>query len=205
MNGLLVLCDATFLSIYLLTYFLPISIASFRPQVILAFSGTSNARLAMYDIKANLTRYQTSFSHPKKESWRVHDGFQMVFQGVRAPARKALRQAMEILQMETGTCNGEWDLVLTAHSLGTAISYLFLLDILHEEISPDSQVHQEYDPLPSIPPSVNITIASFGPPRVANPALVGHFIELTREFRERREREEALTEWTVIGHNDGKL
>jgi hypothetical protein len=120
-------------------------------------------------------------------------------------ARRALKEAIESLHRETGTRNGEWDLVLTAHSLGTAISYLFLLDVLHEGTSPDNELHQECDPLPSIPPSVNITIASFGPPRLANPALVEHFHELAREFRERRGREEAFTEWTVIGHNDGKF
>jgi len=173
--------------------------------VILAFSGTSNARLAIYDIKANQVRYQTSFSHPQKESWRVHDGFQMVFQGVRTSARRALREAIESLHRVTEVRNGEWDLVLTAHSLGTAISYLFLLDVLHEGISPNGELRQECDPLPSIPPSCNITIASFGPPRLANPALVEHFHELAKEFRERRGREEAFTEWTVIGHNDGKF
>ena len=129
----------------------------------------------------------------------------MVFQGVRTAARKALREAIEYLHRETGTRSGEWDLVLTAHSLGTAISYLFLLDILHEGISLESELHQGCHPLPSIPPSVNITIASFGPPRLANQALVDHFNELVREFRERRGREAALTEWTVIGYNDGKF
>lgn len=173
--------------------------------MILAFSGTSNARLALYDMKANQARYQTSFLHPKKESWRVHDGFQLIFQGVRTPARRALREAIESLHRETGVRSGEWDLVLAAHSLGTAISYLFLLDILHEGTSPDSGFHQDVDSLPSIPPSVNITIASFGPPRMANPALVDHFNELAREFRERRGREEALTEWMVIGYNDGEF
>lgn len=179
--------------------------APFRPQVILAFSGTSNARLALYDIRANLARYQTSFSHPKKDLWRVHDGFQIVFQGVRTSARRALREAIESLHRESGTRHGEWDLVLTAHSLGTAISYLFLLDVLHEGTSSDNELHEECDPLPSIPPSVNITIASFGPPRLANPALVEHFDELARAFRARRGREEAFTEWTVIGYNDGKF
>lgn len=186
-------------------YFFPIFIVPFRPQVILAFSGTSNARLAIYDIKANQGIYQTSFVHPKKELWRVHDGFQLVFQGVRTSARRALREAIENLHREIGTGNGEWDLVLTAHSLGTAISYLFLLDILHEGISPDSELHQEYESLPFIPPSVNVTIASFGAPRLANPALVEHFNELVREFRERRGREEAFTEWSVRGYNDGKF
>jgi len=203
MNNLPVLYDTIFLYIGLLTNFLPIFIGPFRPQVILAFSGTSNARLAMYDIKANQTKYRTPFSYPEKESWRVHDGFQMVFQGVRTLARRALREAIESLHKETGTLNGEWDLVLTAHSLGTAISYLFLLDLLHEGISPENELPQECETLSSVPPSVNITITSFGPPRLANPALVEHFHELAREFRERRGREEALTEWVVIGHNDG--
>lgn len=186
-------------------HFLPLFLAPFRPQVILTFSGTSNARLAIYDIKANQARYQTSFLHPKRELWRVHDGFQMVFQGVRTSARRALREAIESLHKEIGTRTGEWDLVLTAHSLGTAISYLFLLDILHEGISPDSDLHQGSESLPSIPPSVGITVASFGPPRLANPALVDHFNELVREFRERRGREETFTEWAVIGHNDGEF
>lgn len=173
--------------------------------MILAFSGTSNPRLALYDMKANQVGYQTSFLHPKKESWRLHDGFQLVFQGVRTPARRALRKAIESLHREIGAHSGEWDLVLAAHSLGTAISYLFLLDILHQGTSSDSELHQEGDSLPPIPPSVRITIASFGPPRMANPALVDHFNELAREFRERRGSEEAFTEWMVIGYNDGRF
>lgn len=159
----------------------------------------------MYDIKTNQSRYLTPFSHPKKESWRVHDGFQTVFQGVRTSARRALKEAIESLNNGAGTRNGEWDLVLTAHSLGAAISYLFLLDVLHEGTCPHDGLIQECEPLSSIPPSVNVTIASFGPPRLANPALVEHFLELARDFRKRRGREDAFTEWTVIGHNDGKF
>ncbi|PVG03661.1 alpha/beta-hydrolase [Serendipita vermifera] len=177
----------------------PVDTASkeYRPQIILAFSGTSNARLALYDVMAAPVQYRTSFNSSASSAWKVHDGFQRVYQGVKSVAFDALRLAIQTLDQEHG-CQS-WDLVLTAHSLGAAVSYLTLLDLIHRNIdtgSPDLFV-------PVLPASCNITIAVFGSPRVANPFLVAHFRQLIKDWRERCSREEVITEWSVIGHMDG--
>lgn len=167
-----------------------------RPQIILAFSGTSNARLAMYDIMGVPVGYRTAYDHPSKSSWRVHDGFQRVYQGIKSPAFKALTDAISAMEERT---TGPWDLVITAHSLGAAVSYLTLLDLLHRTRDPDNLDSD----VPIIPKDTNITICAFGSPRVANSFLVGHFRQLIKEWRIERGRAEALREWSIIGHRDG--
>lgn len=181
-------------------------LGKFRPQIIVAFSGTSNVRLALYDVMAAPTSYKTASSHPSKSTWSVHDGFQRVYQGIKTQACNALVAA--IRKMETNykdLCSNGWDLVITAHSLGTAVSYLFVLDLIHrinpipvsgDKVSLDQEV-------PMLPESANITFALFGAPRIANPFLVAHYRELIKALREQRGRPEVLTTWSTLGHMDG--
>lgn len=150
----------------------------------------------MYDIMAASVAYKTAFNHPSKSSWRAHDGFQRVYHGVKAQAFKSLRNAMFTISSRSSE---PWDLVITAHSLGAAVSYLALLDLLHRNTDGDIL---ESD-VPILPLSTNITICVFGSPRVANTFLVGHYRELIKEWREKRGRSAALTEWSIIGHRDG--
>ena len=144
--------------------------------------------------------YKTSFDHPLKYMWRVHDGFQRVYRGVRRAAFQTLKQAVDAIDTQlAGRDNREWDLVLTSHSLGAAVCYLVLLDILHAGIGPEG-----LDLLvPILPATTRITIATFGSPRVGNPPLVNHYRELVEEWRRRRGSVDALTEWPIIGHMDG--
>jgi hypothetical protein len=162
----------------------------------------------MYDVMVAPSNYKTASSHPSKATWSVHDGFQRVYQGVKAQACKALAEGIKAMENEhKELCSNGWDLVITSHSLGTAIGSLFLMDLIHktnpigsasgDEISLDQEV-------PMVPDSTNLTIALFGPPRVANSNLVAHFHGLVSAFREKRGRPEALTEWSIVGHMDGK-
>jgi len=171
-----------------------------RPQIVLAFSGTSNARLALYDVMVASVSYETSFIHPSKREWKVHDGFQRVYGGVRKAAFEELKLAIAAMNTRLMSHdNQEWDLVITAHSLGAAVSYLVLLDILHSGIGPDHS-----DPLvPILPVTTRVTIAVFGSPRVGNSALVNHYRQLIEEWRRKCGSGEALNEWSVIGHMDG--
>lgn len=178
----------------------PDGLATNRPQIILAFSGTSNARLALYDVMVAPLGYKTSFSHPSKYSWRVHDGFQRVYRGIRSPAFMALKRAITAMEANLANQNNqEWDLVITAHSLGGAVSYLVLLDLLQKAFAPDGLEPE----VPLLPQKTNVTIATFGAPRVANPALVNHYRELIETWRQRRDSASSLTEWPIIGHMDG--
>lgn len=146
--------------------------------------------------------YKTSVDHPSKYEWRVHDGFQRVYRGIRHAAFNALKEAITSINREMeNRATKDWDLVITAHSLGAAVSYLVLLDILHAGIGPDGLEHEA----PMLPATTRITIATFGSPRVGNPALVRHFRESIHEWRQMRGSEDALTEWAIIGHMDGGL
>jgi Lipase (class 3) len=174
----------------------PCHIGTIRPQIVLAFSGTSNARLVLYDIMATPTAYKSAFNYPSKPSWRVHDGFQRVYQGIKSPAFKSLRDAITAMEERT---SGPWDLIITAHSLGAAVGYLTLLDLLHHAQDPDTLDSE----VPILPNETNITICVFGSPRVANASLVDYFRQLINEWRQERGRAEALTEWSIIGHRDG--
>jgi hypothetical protein len=142
-------------------------------------------------------QYRTSFNSSASTTWKVHDGFQRVYQGIKIAAFEALTLAIKTLDKEHG-CQ-DWDLVITAHSLGGAVSYLTLLELIHHNVDPGTP--DVY--VPVLPASCNITISVFGCPRVSNPFLVAHFHQLIKDWRERRGREEAITEWSVIGHMDG--
>lgn len=163
-----------------------------RPQLILAFSGTSNLRLAMYDMQTSRTAYRTEFE-PRDREWLVHTGFQTVYQGIRREAFWAVNQALDVLKQDNITA---FDVVITAHSLGTAVSYLTLLDILRAD-------PYKHPSVPKIPDSSNITMALFGAPRVGNKPFVEYFRKLVEARRVRTGRKEAVTEWSVIGHLDG--
>ncbi|KAG8818520.1 hypothetical protein FRC19_010573 [Serendipita sp. 401] len=170
---------------------------AYRPQIILAFSGTSNPTLALYDIHAALVPYKSSFQQKSKANLRVHSGFQLVYQAIKPLAFDALREAIRRLNVAHG--HDVYDLIITAHSLGAAVSYLALLDLLHNAMSMEGSNEQ----VPRISKACNITIAVFGAPRLGNSALANHFKETAKEWRHRSEKDEPLTEWSIIGHMDG--
>ena len=150
----------------------------------------------MYDVQTTRAAYRTDYQ-PVNAAWLVHSGFQTVYHGIRREAFRAVNQGLAVLRESNIT---DFDFVITAHSLGTAVGYLTLLDILR---APADDSPQTDAGVPRIPDSSNITIALFGAPRVANKPFVEHFRELVQERRRRTGRKEALTEWSVIGHLDG--
>ncbi|KAG8820937.1 hypothetical protein FRC17_009977 [Serendipita sp. 399] len=168
-----------------------------RPQIILAFSGTSNRTLALYDIHAALAPYKSKFQHVSKSTWRVHSGFQLVYQAIKPLAFDALQEAIQ--RLKTVHEQEDYDLVITAHSLGGAVSYLALLDLLHNALGVEGTDTQ----VPRISEACNLTIAVFGAPRLGNSALASHFRETAQEWQKKCGRDEALTEWPIIGHMDG--
>ncbi|KAG8761346.1 hypothetical protein FRC14_004751 [Serendipita sp. 396] len=173
-----------------------------KPQVILAFSGTSNLTHGLYDLMMVPVQYQPVSNSEGHHDWKIHDGFQRVFQSIREPAIQALKLAIK--QMEKEAPNGEWDLVITAHSLGSAVSSLFLLDLLRFEAAWNKSHLPGGDPeMPIIPSSTKVTIAKFGHPRVVNSSLADEYRAQIRRFRQRPEKEEALTDWNIIGYMDG--
>ncbi|KAG8810047.1 hypothetical protein FRC17_003122 [Serendipita sp. 399] len=171
-----------------------------KPQVILAFSGTSNITLGLYNLMTMPARYQPLSGNKSNSNWKVHDGFQRVYQSIRDAAIQALNQAIEQIKE---AYDGEWDLVITGHSLGTAVLTFFLLDLMHCEELQNKASAPPALKMPQIPLSTNVTLAKFGPPRVVNSSLADEYREQMEQFRRRRGRDEALTDWAVIGHMDG--
>ncbi|KAG8811635.1 hypothetical protein FRC19_003688 [Serendipita sp. 401] len=172
-----------------------------KPQLILAFSGTSNLIHGIYNLMTVPVQYQPVSNTESHHDWRVHDGFQRVYQSIREPAIRALYLAIK--KMEEAH-KGDWDLVITGHSLGTAVASLFLLDLMRSEDALDepgtsSAADAE---MPILPSSTKVTIAKFGPPRVVNPGLVVEYHKQVQQFRHRR-GDDAFTDWAIIGHMDG--
>ena len=146
---------------------------AYRPktkQLILAFSGTSSFTQTLYNTDMRMIAY------PCKVGCAVHAGFWRMHAGVRHIARVSLENALRSRDVD--------EVVLTGHSLGAAMCYLFALYIL------DAQDATHLTPLP-IP---RLKLALFGCPRTGNLALAEHW----------REVSSSVTEHSVRGYNDGE-
>ncbi|KAJ7048626.1 Alpha/Beta hydrolase protein [Mycena amicta] len=132
-------------------------------QLILAISGTNvdSAVQALYDVHALRHR------HPSKRG-KVHTGFWRLYKGIRDPALAALREGLKQFEGEIA------EVVVTGHSMGAAVSQLFVLDVLRGLL-----------PLGDIP----LRVVGFGGPRVGTEGL--------------RYGEDAFSEYAVKRHNDG--
>ena len=164
---------------------------AFRPdhnQVIVSFSGTANAHLALRDTQTWRTQCRVASSGVEgSNAWKVHYGFQTVYEGVREAAFSALESVVEDLKDKQPT------IVITAHSLGTCMGYFFLLDLLHRQ-----KMENHF----FLPIGTHFIIASFGPPRIGNEAFVRH-VQTTFEAYKRDHGSESLEEYAVIAHGDG--
>ncbi|KAJ7051146.1 Alpha/Beta hydrolase protein [Mycena amicta] len=134
-------------------------------QLILAISGTNvdSAVQALYD------------------RGKVHTGFWRLYKGIRDPALAALREGLKQFEGEIA------EVVVTGHSMGAAVSQLFVLDVLRGLL-----------PLGDIP----LRVVGFGGPRVGTEGLVRFWHELVDE-RRKRYGEDAFSEYAVKRHNDG--
>ncbi|KAJ7449149.1 Alpha/Beta hydrolase protein [Mycena galericulata] len=149
----------------------------YRPrtkQLIVAFSGTATTMQALYDVRALKHR------HPSRRG-RVHSGFWKLYKGVKLFALEAARKGMAEHDVE--------EFVVTGHSMGGAVSQLFLLDILRD----DSLV-----PTGAIP----LKLVVFGAPRSGTKSLVKYWNELLAK-RRAKYGEYSLSEYSVKTYNDG--
>ncbi|KAG6835208.1 hypothetical protein H0H93_003698 [Arthromyces matolae] len=141
-------------------------------DLIIAFSGTSN----FHQTINNTDIRQVSL--PGHKGCRVHAGFLRLYSGVHSQALAVLTKALNEYEVDR--------IVFTGHSMGAAMCYLMLLNILDRNI----------EGLASKP----ITVATFGCPRVGNLVLVQRWREIIANHVG---HDNAISEYAVKGYNDG--
>ncbi|KAI0033151.1 Alpha/Beta hydrolase protein [Vararia minispora EC-137] len=151
----------------------------YRPstrQLVTAFSGTSNVAQCLYDLRLSHHHYHTG----AVRRGRVHNGFWKMFKGLRLSIMRSLEAACRRHQVD--------EIVLTGHSLGGALAYLFALETLSAEYA--------------LPPGIKIIVTTFGAPRTGDQELVDYWVELVDSYRAAH-GPDALREYCVKGYRDG--
>ncbi|KZT30406.1 alpha/beta-hydrolase [Neolentinus lepideus HHB14362 ss-1] len=147
-----------------------------RKQLVLAISGTRNARQVFYDLRAIMTCY------PRSKGCKVHTGFWELYRGIKESATKNIRDGIHQLSEDIR------EIVITGHSMGGAIGSLLALDLLLDQ---DEALLGR-----------SLKLVFFGAPRVGN----AHLVELWHDVSQRHRREhgaDSLHEYFVKGYNDG--
>ncbi|KAK7044856.1 triacylglycerol lipase [Favolaschia claudopus] len=151
---------------------------TYRPQtrqLVLAFSGTTTMTQAMYDLRVAAHRHPSRRGH-------VHSGFWQLYKGIKALALEAvvagLAQHADVSEF-----------VVTGHSMGGAVAYLFLIDVFRDEA---------LLPIGAVP----VKLVVFGVPRSGNEELAQFWTELL-ESRRAKYGEASITEYSVKAYNDG--
>ncbi|KAE9392584.1 alpha/beta-hydrolase [Gymnopus androsaceus JB14] len=143
-----------------------------KKQLIVAVSGTSTAVQAIQDLR-------TLWHRHKSGKGLVHSGFWKLYKGIRPFIYEGIRKG---LKEDVG------ELVITGHSMGGAVSYLLLLDLL---VSNDI-----------IPANLPIKLVVFGAPRPGDTKLSKFYQELVAEYR-KKNGNAAFSEYFVKAYNDG--
>ena len=151
---------------------------AFRPstrQLIISICGTSSISHALQDLRVIRTSYATGRGE-------VHSGFWGLYRGIKSKLLDSMRRGLEEYSPV--------ELVLTGHSMGGSLCYLFCMDILADKDHWGS--------------GISLKLAVFGAPRTGDAALVDHFRTLVDEFRQKWGMH-SLKEYSVKGFNDGKV
>ena len=151
-----------------------VSYRSTKKQLIVSIAGTSTALQGLYDV------WGTRRRHPSGKG-EVHRGFWSLYKGIRSLIIDGIRKGLAEHDVN--------ELVVTGHSMGGALSYLLLLEL----VSSNNTV---------VPTSVCIKLVAFGAPRVGDTSLGNYWQELWREYRNRNGAD-AFTEYSVKAYNDG--
>ncbi|KAG6812870.1 hypothetical protein H0H92_015798 [Tricholoma furcatifolium] len=146
-------------------------------QLLVVISGTSSMELALHDLRVLLR------THPSHRG-QVHSGFWALYCGLKPMIFDALKRGLEDLDVA--------ELVITGHSMGGSIGYLFCMDLLLGN----------HPGAFSLPPALKVTIAVFGVPRAGDAGLVEYWRELVANYR-RSYGSDKLVEYSVKAYNDG--
>ncbi|KAF7306377.1 Triacylglycerol lipase [Mycena indigotica] len=143
-------------------------------QLVLATAGTSSATQAIYDLRALMHRHKSKHGY-------VHTGFWQLYKGMKHLALEGVRNGIAQHDVQ--------ELVITGHSMGAAVSQLFLLELLRD----DSLL-----PLQEI----RIRYVGFGGPRSGTKDLVQYWQELIKQWRQKH-GDDSIEEYSVKMYNDG--
>nr|GAT45592.1 triacylglycerol lipase [Mycena chlorophos] len=150
---------------------------AYRPQtkqLILAVAGTASVTQAIYDIRALSHRHKSGRGF-------VHTGFWRLYKGMKRFAVDGIRKGIEQHEVH--------ELVVTGHSMGAAVSQLFVLEALRNE---------SLLPLDGI----RIRCVGFGGPRSGTKELVRYWRELVSHRREKH-GEDSFADYSIKMLNDG--
>lgn len=145
-----------------------------KKQLVVAISGTSTAIQAVQDIR-------TLWHRHKSGRGIVHSGFWKLYKGIRPFIMEGIRRGLK---------QDVAELVLTGHSMGGAVCYLLLLDLL---VSNDL-----------MPARLPIKVAIFGAPRPGDAKLSKYYQEMVAEYR-KKNGDAAFSEYLVKAYNDGSV
>ncbi|TFL03753.1 alpha/beta-hydrolase [Pterulicium gracile] len=144
-------------------------------QLVVSFSGTVTLTQIYYDLSASLRSYPSSKG---KSKCRVHSGFYNIYASLAARVAKEIADALGRYDVQ--------DLVVAGHSMGGALAYLLVLDLLKpgERVAPV------------------VTLVTFGCPRVGDARLTEYWWGLKSVYEEKHGAD-AVRELTIRAHKDG--
>lgn len=153
-------------------------------QLVVAFSGTSSGSQAISDLKSWHVSYPAT--KPEYKGCSVHAGFWSLYSGVQDLALGTLKRGAEAHDVS--------EVVITGHSMGGCLAYLFALELLGASAS--SRL--------SLPTGVTLNIAVFGAPRLGNKQFAQIWGECVKDYRHRH-GDDRVKENSVRGYMDGKV
>ncbi|KAI0695600.1 Alpha/Beta hydrolase protein [Cytidiella melzeri] len=156
------------------------SLIAYRPalkQLVVAFSGTSNMKQSLYDVRLRRLK------HPAGRGCGVHSGFWRIYKGVRSRVLEGIKEGVNKYDVK--------ELAITGHSLGGAISSLLALDLLTANDVPRTLLD-----------GVTLKLFGFGSPRAGNSKLVKVWRDAVAQ-RRAKEGEHCIKEYLVKAYRDG--
>ncbi|EJD52453.1 alpha/beta-hydrolase [Auricularia subglabra TFB-10046 SS5] len=169
-----------------------------RRTIVLAYSSTASLAVATKLMRAWRTPHHEPPEHfPDLKPARVHSGFQQIYLAMRDKARAALVEAFHQLPQQD---NDDLTVIITGHSLGGALSYFSIVDLLHDILRPVKPEDVSVVPWRIRPPTFHLAV--YGAPRPGNAPFADHYAKLVASYRSQHGAA-SLTDWCVIGHRDG--
>lgn len=170
-----------------------------RRTIVLAYSATASWAVSTRLMRAWRTPHHEPPDHfPDLKAARVHSGFQQIYLAMRDKARAALLEAYRQLPQQDE--HDDVTIIITGHSLGGALSYFSIVDLLHDILRPDEPEDVSAIPWRARPPSLHLAV--YGAPRPGNAPFSEHYAKLVASYRSQHGAA-SLTDWAVIGHRDG--